>query len=140
MVAGVVLVVQPTFIFGQLQVDLFDGDNETLTVKEGLRLVGTSEYYAGVVVSFLCAASAGLTNVASAKSKELSRAILMVFGGIGTVIVALVAKYSLGHLFTSAASLSLMSLNNWQKALATSGVSIASIIAGLACIVANQVN
>jgi drug/metabolite transporter (DMT)-like permease len=75
-VAGVVLVVQPTFIFGLAR---------TESTPEDL-----STYYLGVAVSLVCASSAGLTNVASAKTRGMPRAILMVAGGVGTLAVALI--------------------------------------------------
>ncbi len=142
-ISGVVLVVQPVFLFGTVvnmagnNSDVFNASfKEDIYYKSsGLPPVGTPTYYAGVAIAFLCASSAGLTNVASAKARGLSRNILMVTGGLGTLLVAVISQYSLGQYFALPSS----SLTDWERALATSGVSVASIVAGLLCIVANQV-
>lgn len=119
-ICGVVLVVQPTFIFGHEKSDPVD-----MSYDMGL----------GTLVGLTCAFSAGLINVSANKCLGISRLHLMVMGGVGTYVITLIGFYTLP--LSSEGRLQHLPL--LYRILLTVGVAIGSIIGGHLLVIANQV-
>lgn len=115
-IIGVILVVQPSFLF------------------RSVAHLNYPMYSLGVIIALLCAFSAALINVSSAKLKTaVSRYYLMLYGGFATGAIGL-----LGHFFTALEQDFLIPLH--ERAFVTVGVSISSIIGGHLLVIANQVH
>lgn len=130
-IVGVVLVVQPTFLFAAT----IEVSSQNVTTKVPKELENSSNYAIGTLIGLTCAFSAGLNNVASAKCKGHSRITLMIAGGIGTLLTAVVAHLTI----MSSPDAYKTSVNLMHRALLTVAVSLGSIIAHNLLIVANQV-
>ena len=135
-IAGVVLVVQPTFIFG------FHGNTViSANITESSPVIEptvekSKDFYLGVAFSLACAASAGLGNVASAKARGVPREFLMAGGGIGLFMFALISHYSSN--VPSPTGL-LLSSSVLKRGLITLGVAVGSMAGGHLLAVATQV-
>jgi len=134
-VGGVILVVQPTFIFGShlLQISKnTTNDQKETTVSpmepEHKKTIGT-------IISLLCALSAGFMHVSSAKTNgRVSRLSLMIGGGIGTYIVTMIGYLLMND--SSGEAVSKVTL--YERALLTIAVATAAMVAGHLLVIANQ--
>ena len=113
-ILGVVLVVQPSFIFPT------DAH------------LNYPKYSYGVLLGLLCSLSTATINVSSAKAIDVSRIHLMLFGGIATAAIGAIGYYcSYIEPFFLVALL--------ERGCMTVGVAIASIFGGHLLVIANQV-
>ena len=135
-IGGVILVVQPTFIFGSEIKEIAKNtttykDNSVSLVQHGHKKT------IGAIIGLVCALSVGFVNVSAAKTHgNVSRDSLMIAGGIGTYLLTMI-----GYLLTPGVSNETMAkVTLFERAGLTMAVVTASIIAGHLLVIANQVN
>ena len=131
-VTGVVLVVQPTFIFDDLEVS---NVNVTKSPSTHFSPIQDTTFYLGIGIAVLCASSSGLLNVAAKKSKGTPHCLLLITAGLATLILAIPMFFSLKNTFLDQVS----DIPIWKRFLLTMGVASASMIAGHLLVIANQV-
>ena len=88
--AGATMVVQPTFLFSKSNTNTTNITSSISEEEEEHINSSRSTYLIGVIVAFVCAISAALSNVLSAKAKKCPLPLFMVATGIGTLILALI--------------------------------------------------
>ena len=135
-IGGVILVVQPTFIFGSDQIEMLKKNSLNQTDTKITPMPHENEKTIGVIISLICALSAGFLHVSAAKTnKQVSRVSLMIAGGVGTYFLTMI-----GYLLTKdTASATLAKVTLFERAGLTVAVATASIIAGHLLVIANQV-
>ena len=102
--SGSVMVMQPTFIFGSRHETPAAAETVTLSeVHNATTSLGSTggsqhDYMLGMTACLVAAVSSAMANVLSATSKGCPMSVIMVVGGFGTLLLALVCPL-LGDLF-----------------------------------------
>ena len=137
-IIGVVLIVQPTFIFPSSPFNRTEEAISVTNVTQNLStIIGNPEeqYYIGILITLFVAISAALVNVSAKKSIDVPRSYLLFCAGIGMFIFATIM-----HLCLMGSNLSeIPDIPTWKRYILTTVVALGSMIAGHLLVSANQV-
>ena len=143
-IIGVVLIVQPTFIFPSSPFNRTEEAISVTNVTQNLSTIignpeevqnNSQQYYIGILITLFVAISAALVNVSAKKSIDVPRTYLLFCAGIGMFIFATIM-----HLCLLGSDLSeIPDIPTWKRYILTTVVALGSMIAGHLLVSANQV-
>ena len=133
-ITGVILIVQPTFIFSGTFNSIIENSTSIVTPTKSMHEYPMSLYYTGVVLALFASISTGMINVSAKKSIKVPRQLLMFSSGISTLILALIMHLCLlGTDFSEIPDIQI-----WKRYVLTTVVAVGSMIAGYLMLAANQ--
>lgn len=133
-ITGVILIVQPTFIFSGTFNSIIENSTSIVTPTKSMHEYPMSLYYTGVVLALFASISTGMINVSAKKSIKVPRQLLMFGSGISTLILALIMHLCLlGTDFSEIPDIQI-----WKRYVLTTVVAVGSMIAGYLMLAANQ--